>query len=85
MIEELLGEVIRRADVVLAQKSPTYKGTAVAEKMSFESFVHAAQYKLDRALQMDHCQKQLDDLLDVINFTRFAAARAIQKLEAKKE
>ena len=45
--------------------------------MSFDSLLYAAAYKIERARLTKDLDKKLDDLLDAINYLRFAAARVL--------
>ena len=47
--------------------------------MSFDSLLYAATYKIERARLTKDLDKKLDDLLDAINYLRFAAARVLME------
>jgi len=47
--------------------------------MSFDSLLYAAAYKIERARLTKDLDKKLDDLLDAINYLRFAAARVLME------
>ena len=47
--------------------------------MSFDSLLYAAAYKIERARLTKDLDKKLDDLLDAINYLRFATARVLME------
>jgi uncharacterized protein YpiB (UPF0302 family) len=52
--------------------------------MSLTSLLSGALYKTDRARTTQNLLKQLDDVLDAINYLRFSAIRILKEIDERK-
>jgi len=76
---KLLQDVDRMVKNVKQSRNAIYRDQWMW--MSFDSLLYAATYKIERARLTKDLDKKLDDLLDAINYLRFAAARVLMEKE----
>jgi hypothetical protein len=67
------------ADKIINGRRQTYEDNWAL--MSLTSLLAGALYKTDRARTTQDLLKQLDDVLDAINYLRFSAIRILKEIE----
>ncbi|MEM2177049.1 MAG: hypothetical protein QXN34_06955 [Archaeoglobaceae archaeon] len=72
---EALKRVTELADEIISERSSVYQDNWAL--MSFNSLLYAAAYKIERALYTTESRKKLDDVIDALNYLRFAAIRLL--------
>jgi uncharacterized protein YpiB (UPF0302 family) len=66
------------ADKIINGRRQTYEDNWAL--MSLTSLLSGALYKTDRARTTQNLLKQLDDVLDAINYLRFSAVRILKEI-----
>jgi hypothetical protein len=69
------------ADKIVNGRRKTYEDNWAL--MSLNSLLSGALYKTDRARTTQNLPKQLDDVLDAINYLRFSAIRILKEIDDK--
>jgi uncharacterized protein YpiB (UPF0302 family) len=69
------------ADRIINGRRQTYEDNWAL--MGLDSLLSGALYKTDRARTTQNLLKQLDDVLDAINYLRFSAIRILKEIDDK--
>jgi hypothetical protein len=80
--EEDLEFVTILADRIISGRRGIYEDNWAL--MSLDSLLSGAMYKVDRARITQDLLKQLDDVLDAINYLRFSAIRILKQIDDRK-